>query len=345
MKKILIALLIVALLSSCAPNMNEDKTETTVPETSIQESEEIETSEPKATLSDLDKYGIKDLGDQIELTDTEGNIVVLPKNPQRVVCGYNSYVDLWYKLGGSLVGKIKPSKDKPVPQAEGVEVIGDNKALSEEAIIALKPDLFIVATANNQLTAAETVKNSGVPTLIVDAKNFSEYLKLVRVFSAILNDEEAYQTFGVQLEQEVKAIISRVPSDKNPRVLLMNNTSTAVNVSTSENMTGEMLKDLGAINLADDFLKADDSKTYSLEQILVDDPDFIFLREMGSDSDKVKEVRQKEIEESPIWQSLSAVKNGHYQVLDKDLYTFKPNERYAEAYLSLAKLLYPETFK
>ena len=331
MRKFIILSLILCLAVSCqaAPTLETD--ESSVPITS--------------QLSDLDKYDILDLGDQIQLVDELGERVTLPKRPQRVVCGYNSYVDLWYKLGGELVGRIKPSPDKPVPAAEGVDIIGDNKALNEEIILSLEPDLVILASGNNQLLTAENLKQADIPTLVIDAKDLAEYVRLVRVLSAILDDETAYQELGVEVEQEVKSIIDRVPKTEAPKILLMNDTTTAVNVSSSQNMTGEMLRDLGAINLADGVIESDQSAAFSLEQILIEDPDVIFLREMGSDSQKVRETRQKEIEDSPVWQTLRAVQNDAFYILDKDLFTFKPNERYAEAYLSLAKILYPESFE
>ena len=42
------------------------------------------------------------------------------------------------------------------------------------------------------------------------------------------------------------------------------------------------------------------------------------------------------------WKDLTAVRQGNYTFLQKDLFHFKPNARWAEAYELLAKLLYPE---
>lgn len=132
--------------------------------------------------------------------------------------------------------------------------------------------------------------------------------------------------------------------DKPLKAILLNNSSKAIKISTSENTTGEMLKDLGVDNVADAFGSESDSVDFSLEQILVEDPDFIFLRPMGSDGKKAEEIRKKLLDEDPVWSSLRAVKDGHYIILDKDLYTYKPNVRYAEAYLNLAKMLYPDAY-
>ena len=44
--------------------------------------------------------------------------------------------------------------------------------------------------------------------------------------------------------------------------------------------------------------------------------------------------------EEPAWQSLSAVKNGDYVYLPKDLFQFKPNAKWDKAYQYLIDLVY-----
>ena len=49
--------------------------------------------------------------------------------------------------------------------------------------------------------------------------------------------------------------------------------------------------------------------------------------------------------ESDGWKELSCVKNGNYCYMPKELFHFKPNSRWAEAYEYLALILYPEAIK
>lgn len=336
MKKLILSMILCSLLlASCG---SEPKSQ--VLETREESTEAIFSEAPV----DYERFGLVDQGESIGVTDAEGKEISLPKSPKRVVIGFNSYVQLWYQLGGTLVGKIKESPDLPVPGAEDVQVIGDTKALSEEVILSLKPDLVILSVSNDQLQTAENLRQAGIQVLTIQVRNFEEYLRSARIFSAIMGNELAYETHGVQVEAKVKEILSKVPVDKSLKAILLNNSSKAIKISTSENTTGEMLKDLGVDNVADAFGSESDSVDFSLEQILVEDPDFIFLRPMGSDGKKAEEIRKKLLDEDPVWSSLRAVKDGHYIILDKDLYTYKPNVRYAEAYLNLAKMLYPDAY-
>ena len=71
------------------------------------------------------------------------------------------------------------------------------------------------------------------------------------------------------------------------------------------------------------------------------DPDYIFAVFMGSQS-----TAQANLEESllsnPAWQSLRAVREGRFYVLDQTLYNQKPNARWGEAYERLVDILYAD---
>ena len=80
----------------------------------------------------------------------------------------------------------------------------------------------------------------------------------------------------------------------------------------------------------------------SLEAIVTADPDYIFVTTQGTDTDAALENVQETLNNSPVWSSLTAVKENHYYVLDKQLYNLKPNARWGEAYKELADILYQE---
>ena len=54
----------------------------------------------------------------------------------------------------------------------------------------------------------------------------------------------------------------------------------------------------------------------------------------------VKAYVAESITENPVWSELSAVKEGRVYIMDKSLYTLKPNDRWGEAYEKLAELLW-----
>ena len=76
----------------------------------------------------------------------------------------------------------------------------------------------------------------------------------------------------------------------------------------------------------------------SIEEIVMEDPDYIFITTMGKE-DAAKEYMNSVLEQE-TWQSLSAVQKGNYVYLPKDLFQFKPNAKWAEAYEYLINIAY-----
>ena len=76
----------------------------------------------------------------------------------------------------------------------------------------------------------------------------------------------------------------------------------------------------------------------STEEILLSDPDFIFYTTMGDESAGVSYMDS--LLKDPVWQSMKAVKTGQVYQLPKDLFQYKPNSRWDEAYAYLIQLLY-----
>lgn len=72
----------------------------------------------------------------------------------------------------------------------------------------------------------------------------------------------------------------------------------------------------------------------------MEDPDYIFLTAMGSQ--EASEAYIDDLFAQDGWRQLTAVAEGNYQFLPREMFHFKPNARWGEAYAYLAQLLYPD---
>jgi iron complex transport system substrate-binding protein len=282
---------------------------------------------------------------EITIVDGLGKTVTLKKNPQRVICLYTSYLDVWDLAGGSVVGRSEGSENVP-ESAKTVETVGIQNEPNVEKILSLEPDLIIMSsTINSQVSLIPMFEKSGISCLALDYVDFEDYLSMLKVFTDLTGNEEQYKTKGLEVKEKIDSIVAQVPKDKKPSVLLMFGTAKSVSVRLPDTTVGSMLQDLGTINIAyDENLKAEEMKIFSMEKIIEKNPDFIFVQTMGNAAEATERIK-KDVEENPAWGYLTAVKEGRYIYLPKDLFLFKPNERYAEAYEQLARLLYPETLK
>ena len=93
------------------------------------------------------------------------------------------------------------------------------------------------------------------------------------------------------------------------------------------------------MNIADNGTLLDD---LSLEVIVKSDPDFIFVTFMGADEEKAHKVLDDTLLSNPAWSELSAVKNGRFVILPKQLFHYRPNAKWGEAYQQLADILFGE---
>ena len=233
-----------------------------------------------------------------------------------------------------------------IPGTEGVETVGKTGSFSLEKIISLEPDLVILsANTSSHVELIPTLEDNGIQVISIDYKFLDDYFKTVRLFSAINDREDLYQVNSLQIREDIDGIIEKTPKENPPKVFIMFATGKNITSRGSETTVGEILADLNTINIADSSNNLLNDKNFSIEKIIEEDPDFIFVQTMGSNMDEVYERIKTDVESNPAWASLSAVKNDRYIFLPKDLYTYKANHRYAEAYENLAKILYPEVFK
>lgn len=280
----------------------------------------------------------------VTFTDVRNKSVTINKKPKRVVCLYNSYLDLWYKCGGEVIGRVDEAKEKQVEEAKDATSVGAPGNPSLEMILSLKPDLVILSSGfKAQMALVETLEQNNIQVIAFKSELKDDYYKMVRIFTGLTEREDLYKKNGYEIKAKIDEVVAKVPKDNSPKVLILFATAKGITTKNSNSMVGEMLKELGTTNIADG--GANNSNIFSMEKVLQEDPDFIFVQTMGSDMESITGRLKKDVESNPAWASLKAVKNKNYIFLDKELYLYRPNDKYAKAYEGLAQKLYPEIFK
>lgn len=277
-------------------------------------------------------------GDSISLSGSDGTTVQVPENP-RVVCLYGSYSDAWLSAGGTLAGVTEDAVAERELDVGGAEVVGTVKEPSAEKIIALEPDLVILSTdIAPQQEMADVLENAGLPCLSYRVDTFEDYSAMMYQFCKATGHPELFdQTAGKAAKEIQKAQEAYRFGEDPPRVLLIRAFSTGVKAKSDDELAGAILKDLGCENIADAHPSM--LEDLSLEEVIQADPDFIFVTTMGDEA-KALGYLDSLIESNPAWSGLSAVQEGHYVVLPKELFHYKPNARWGESYEHLGKLLH-----
>ena len=278
----------------------------------------------------------------VTFTDALGNQVTVEKNPQRVVSFYGSFAEMWVLAGGTLAGTTDDAiEERQLPLGDEVAIIGSTQNPNLELVLSLAPDFVLLsADTSEHIQAAQTLKAAGIPHAFFRVDYLSDYVDAMKICTDITGRADLYEQNALAVEEQARAVVEKVQGQEGPKVLLIRAYSSGAKAKGMDNLAGVILHELGARNIADDHPSL--LEDLSMEEIIAEDPDYIFVTIMGKDTQKALDALAAGIQANPAWNSLSAVQNGRYVVLPSDLFHYKPNARWGESYEYLAEILYPQ---
>lgn len=278
----------------------------------------------------------------VTVTDVYGSSAVLSAD-SRVAFAQTSFAQCWVLAGGEPAGvTLDAVEDRGMRFTGEVEIIGTVKSVDLEKLVALEPD-YVVLSAD--LTAHTELKDSleqmGIACGYFQVDTFEDYKAMMSQFCAVTGRDDLYEQNVSQVEETIERVRAAIPAENGDSVLLLRAYSTGVKAKTDDNLAGQILKEFHLENIADKTPSL--LEELSIEQIIKEDPRYIFVLTMGDEQAAMDYMRQN-VENDPAWGSLTAVKEGRYLFLPQDLFHYKPNERWGESYEYLAEIIYPEIF-
>lgn len=281
--------------------------------------------------------------DGITFVDDLGREVTVPENPQRVAALIGSFADVWLLAGGTLCAAAEDAwEDFGIEQGEAVS-LGGAHSPNLESLLYSEPD-FVIASASTaaDVEMKEALEGAGIVVAYFDVDCFEDYLNMLDICTDITGRKDLYEKNGLDIKEQIEQIKSEFNNtnitEEQKNILMLRVSSTSIKAKgSSGTILGEMLNDLGCINIAD----SDKSllETLSVESIIANEPYHIFVVTMGDDTEAAVENLSRMMEENPAWGTLEAVKENRLYVMDRRLFNLKPNVRWAEAYEELSKTL------
>ena len=272
----------------------------------------------------------------VTFTDALGREVSVQKNPERVAALLGSFADVWMLAGGELCATAEDAwEDFGLDLGNAVN-IGGAHSPSFELLISADPDLVIAsASTSSNVEMKETLEAMGITVAYFDVDNFEDYLNMLNICTDITARKDLYEQNGLAIKAQIDNIKAQYADANIPdvqrKVLLLRAASSFVKAKGSRGtILGEMLSDMGCINIADSNTGL--LENLSVEAIVREEAHHIFVVTMGSDTEAAKKSLENLMKENPAWNTLDAVKNGRLHVMDKTLFNLKPNDRWAESY-------------
>ena len=185
-----------------------------------------------------------------------------------------------------------------------------------ETMLTLQPDLIVgwlfdFTRQSNGVGRSDFWEKRGTNVYMTtmngaefkDVHTLEDELRFIRDLGTIVDREER----AAEIEQEIRDEMTPVTGRKPPRVLVISSVARQLSIYTPRTLAGDLLEQLGAEVLGADRQMVGEDEFISYEQLLMLDPDVIFVQ---SASPKDQGSRERLLAH-PALRRLRAVREGH----------------------------------
>lgn len=264
------------------------------------------------------------------VVDDAGRTVRIPRHVQRVVSLAPSATEMIYALGAQdrLVG-VTAWCNYP-PEAGRKTVVGDALSFNPEKLVALKPDLVVMAGTARSPSLAR-LEALGIPALVLDPKSPDEIIADIGKVGQALGAATRADSLASGMRSDLARLqdsVGLVPVADRPLVFVEIGSSPLYTASPSS-FIGRMLAAAGGRNIADGLPQ--DYGAINPEAVIVKNPDIILiLHPMAKKADVAKRIG---------WSGVNAVRTGRvYDAIDLDI-VLRPGPRFVIGLGELRRIL------
>lgn len=278
-------------------------------------------------------------GGKLILVDGLGRPIAFEKPPQRIVSIAPSNTEMLFAVGAAdqVVGRDEYS-DYP-PEALEVASIGATYGeLNMEAIVALEPDLILVAEIT-PIEQIEALEDLGLKVFQVpNPMTFEELFVNLETVGSITDHEQQSADLIEELKARVENVEAVVANAPDVRVFYeVDGTDPTAPWTTGAGTFQQVLIEVvHGENIADDL---DGWGAMNLEQIVARDPEVILFGE-----GPWVPTTSESLANRTGWGSISAVRTGRIHGVDTN-WIDRPGPRLVDALERFARVIHPELFE
>lgn len=253
----------------------------------------------------------------------------------KVVALSKSIGDMWLLSGGELIGITEDGLD--LSGVDGAVSVGTITKPSLEAILALEPDLVLLSSElSSHIEIKEKLDSSGIKTMAVTVNSFGDYSNAMKELMYLTGNGEKYGENVVKVSEKIDEICRKTDGETGGTYLAIRVSATKNKALKNDYFACEIFNNLGLSNVVRDSSELDE---LNVEWIAAQSPDYIFIVMQGEESEALESLEDA-FSSQPVWNELKAVKEEKTFVLPKDLFQYKPNAAWGEAYEYAYGLIY-----
>lgn len=271
----------------------------------------------------------------LEVTDETGRRVKVPQPVRRIVSLAPSLTETLYALGvqDRLVG-VTDSCDYP-PEARRKPRVGGPMNPSLEQVIALKPDLVVMAKTANRLETVEALERLSVAVYGTDSHSVEDVLISTEQLAGLIGVQEEGAALVAGLRARLDQL-QRALGDRAPRRVLFVVWLDPLISAGPRSFVGDALRWAGAQTVIG---TKQDWPHVSLEEVVRLQPEYLVFASSHPEqaSHDFQALRQK-----PGWRILEAVRKRRIALISDAVN--RPAPRLIDAIEELARQLHPDAF-
>ncbi|MBF8153041.1 MULTISPECIES: ABC transporter substrate-binding protein [Exiguobacterium] len=239
----------------------------------------------------------------------------VPEKPKKVVALEFSFVDALDELGITPVGIAQENKTD-VSGLLGKDIsfteVGTRQQPNLEVISSLQPDL-IIGDFNRHKGIYKQLQEIA-PTIILKSRNatYEENIDSFKTIAEAVGKTKQMDDRLALHEERLQAAKKKVDPKDDRKVMVGVFRADSLTAHGETSFDGELLEKIGIENAVTK--TAEPTVTITLEQMVKWDPDVIFMAE--ADPKLLKEWK-----DNPLWNQITAVKNGEVYEVNRDLWT------------------------
>lgn len=291
----------------------------------------------------------------VQVRDDQGRTIELEKPAQRIIPLYGAFAEMLFAIGAGDHVIARTRADVFSAGVKELPSVGTHMKPNVEMIIGMKPDLVIQSASRREaIPGMESLDRAGIPVAVFDPKDFAGIFSTMSRLGELTGREQKAESlikslknrladvqFSLGLDQEGAG--SNEISHGNPADCRIKKRCRVFFEVRSDPLTaagrGSIVQDILRFAGAENVVKSDKSLVvYSLESLLLDDPDF-YLIQTGPMNRNPVEPRER-----VHFEQLKAIRQGKVLYVDEFLYS-RPGPRCVDAVEKLASTLYPECFQ
>lgn len=239
--------------------------------------------------------------------DETGRTVAVPDQVHRVVSLSPSLTNTVYALGATadLVG-ITDYTVYPPEAARQKPSVGNVVNPSLERIVALHPDLVLALPDFNGAETIGGLQRLGIPVFLFSTGDIANIYRTIENVGRLMGCERRATALIADLRAREAKVRAQSVGKETPSVVLVLSIDPLITAGRNAFIT-QMIAAAGARSVTDDIQQ--DWLEMNVEAILPRKPDYILLMKSGP-------VSLKDMQRSPGWNSLEAVKRGRVIIVD-----------------------------